>query len=529
MITSPEEFLQRLAEIEQQTRNVEVKMINPSNEPKFIIDADTRMVNVPAKMKTIGVYRDHNAETVYFQIARYFDDADLSLKACVVQYINAAKEQYVYPVTNKYIDGDNLIVSWTISDCVTKEKGNVEFAVRFYELEESEDGLLEFAYNFNTIPTFVKVEHGLDIMNSPEVRPNGDDLSELVEKINDIFVNGSLQLVSYLDLRDKPTINGVELRGDMSLADLGIVIPKTDASLNPGSSNPVANAAVSQAIDTLEISLSDLEQEVKRIDKKAVVADSALNAKSENPIQNKPVATKFLEIDDAIVELQNKKVDMDSELDETSTNPVENQAITKAINELRDEIAGLTYVPISILSFTNDINEAEIGNEIKNISFNWNLSKTPSSLTLNDEAIPDITATSFALSNQSITSDTTFTLKATDRSGEVSAETSVLFMNGLYHGVAEEAEVDSAFVLSLTKTLKKDLSLSFAANAGANQFIYFAAPSAYGEPIFTVGGFDGGFAKLTAIQFSNEYGHTEEYSIYRSDNMNLGNTTVKIS
>lgn len=527
MITSPEEFFQRLAEIQQQTRSVEVKMINPSNEPRFVIDADTRMITIPAKMKSIGVYTDHNAETIYFEIARYFDSADLTQKACVVQYINAANEQYVHAVTNKYIDGDKLIVSWTISDCVTKAPGKVEFAVRFYELEESEGGLMEFAYNFNTVPAIVEVERGLNIMNSPEVRPNGDDLSELVAKINDIFVNGSLQLVSYNDLRNKPTINGVEIKGHLSGADLGI--PSVDQSLNAESKNPVANAAITQVVDALELSVEDLKEEVERIDKKAVVADETLNKNSTNPIQNKPVAEKFFEIDEAIVELQNKKVDMDSTLDENSTNPVENQAITKAINELKEEIAGLTYVPIAISNFTTDVSVAEKGSTINTVTFSWNLSKTPITLTLNDQPVPDFTANTFTLFNQSITDDTTFVLKATDRSGEVSAETAISFMNGLYYGAAAETEVDSAFVLTLNKELKKDLSVTFSANAEANQFIYFAAPESYGEPIFTVGGFDGGFAKITAIEFSNEHGHTENYNIYRSDNMNLGNTTIKVS
>lgn len=508
MITSPEEFRARLAEIQQNNRSAMVRMVNPSNEPRFIIDADTRVITVPTKLKQAAVYRDHNAETLYFEIDRYFDDVDLSDKTAIVQYINANGGEYIFPITDYYFEGDKYIVAWKLSGFVAEAPGRVTFSLRFYEVDVDNNN--EFLYSFNTETASFDVAKSLDLVASPGVHPSGSDLEELVQKINEIYGNGELSTVDYNTLVfNKPRIGGKELMGDMSLEDLGIIIPITDIELKAGSSNPIANSAVTAKFDSIDVALDDI----------------TLSLEENNGI----VTAKFSEIDAAIEELQNKKVDMDSELNEESTNPVENQAIAKAINALKEEIEGLTYIPITISNFEVIPAQAEIGETISTVNFLWSLSKTPLALAIDDNTIEDLAATSYTLSDQSITTDTTYTLKATDRSGEITAESTILFMNGLYYGVAEESEVDSAFVLNLTKQLNKDLSITFTVEAEANQFIYFAAPSAYGEPIFTVGGFDGGFTKLTAIQFSNSFGHEEEYNIYRSDNMNLGNTVVKVS
>ena len=525
MITSPAEYIQRLAEI-QQLRYIEVQMINPSNEPVFTINADTRVITVPTKFRQAAVYTDHNSETLYFEIDRYFDAADLKDKTCIVQYINALGEERVYAVTTRTFTNDKVTFAWKLSNNVTKEPGKVTFSVRFYELDLETN---EFLYSFNTKTAQFEIAKSLNLPNSPEVYPNGDDLSELVEKINRIYQNENLSAVDYETLVfNRPKINGTELIGDISGSTIGI--PTVDQGLDSESTNPIANAAVSQALDSIDVTLSDMQEEIKRIDEEAVVADDTLDESSTNPIQNAPVATKFTEIDEAIVELQNKKVDMDVELNVESENPVTNKAITTAINELWAEIADLTYVPIAITKFENDVNNVEIGSTVETINFTWAVTKTPLTLMINEEPLPEVSATSYTLTDQSIVEDTIFTLKATDKSGEVSAETSINFMNGLYYGVAVMAsEFDSAFVLSLDKELKENLSVSFAVNAEADQYIYFAAPASYGEATFTVGGFDGGFTKVSTIDFTNASNYTESYNIYRSDNMNLGNTTVKIS
>ena len=55
---------------------------------------------------------------------------------------------------------------------------------------------------------------------------------------------------------------------------------------------------------------------------------------------------------------------------------------------------------------------------------------------------------------------------------------------------------------------------------------FYAVPTRYGDVSFNVGGFDGGYSKVATIEFTNASGYKENYDIYKSDNANLGNTTV---
>jgi hypothetical protein len=48
------------------------------------------------------VQKDHNAETLYFILDRYYDNVDLATMSCIVQYQNASKDKassgYIYAV-----------------------------------------------------------------------------------------------------------------------------------------------------------------------------------------------------------------------------------------------------------------------------------------------------------------------------------------------------------------------------------------------------------------------------------------------
>lgn len=124
MITTPSDYIKRLEAI-QRSVNSTIEMVNLGTEPLFIINTDTREITVPPAMHQLGVVSDHNAETIYLQIDRYFDDVDLSQKTCVIQYINAADEKHLYPITEKYIDDakGKLTFAWKLSGNVTKAAG----------------------------------------------------------------------------------------------------------------------------------------------------------------------------------------------------------------------------------------------------------------------------------------------------------------------------------------------------------------------------------------------------------------------
>lgn len=199
------------------------------------------------------------------------------------------------------------------------------------------------------------------------------------------------------------------------------------------------------------------------------------------------------------------------------------------LNKIDGILENLLYKAIEITAFSNNVNTAEMGSTVNNVTLSWKTNKTPTALTLDDDSI-DTSITSKALTALGLTANKTWTLKATDERNATSQKTTALnFYNGIYYGVALEASYDSAFILALTKVLSGTKARTITVNAGANQYIYYCLPSRLGTPSFNVGGFDGGFTKVITISFTNSSGYTESYDIWKSDNANLGSITVKVS
>ena len=83
-------------------------------------------------------------------------------------------------------------------------------------------------------------------------------------------------------------------------------------------------------------------------------------------------------------------------------------------------------------------------------------------------------------------------------------------------------------LLKLSKTLTNSRSGPFTVNCSPGQYIFFAIPTRFGTPKFTVGGFEGGFNLISTIDFTNSSNYTEPYYLYKSENHSLGNTTVNV-
>lgn len=201
--------------------------------------------------------------------------------------------------------------------------------------------------------------------------------------------------------------------------------------------------------------------------------------------------------------------------------------VEDALDTLKSQMADVMYEAIQISSFSNNVGTVEMGSTVNTVALSWETNKTPTVLTLDGEGI-DKNLKNKTIENANIKSNKTYTLKATDeRDAEATKTTAITFLNGVYWGVAEDkSSFDSAFILGLTKGLQGSKAKTFTVNAGASQHIYYVIPSRYGVPSFKVGGFEGGFAKVATIAFTNASGYEENYDIYKSDNPGLGNTTV---
>ena len=198
-----------------------------------------------------------------------------------------------------------------------------------------------------------------------------------------------------------------------------------------------------------------------------------------------------------------------------------------ALNEHEAILQELLYVPISISSLSLSKSVVEIGDILSGLVVTWSYNKE------------DIVSQKFNglevgiddreyVETEDITSNKTYTLEANDGKNTTTKSATVKFLNGKYYGVAQEGTYDSDFIKGLTKVLAENKNGNFTVNCGENEFIYFCIPTRFGTPRFSVGGFEGGFFKVDTIEFTNNFGYSENYDIYRSDNSSLGNTTVNV-
>lgn len=151
----------------------------PLDEDFFEIDANSRTIKVPSSSfgrYGVGVQGDELAEVVYFVIDRYFDSTDLASDEIniVIQWeARDANKQTIAGISQHFgkdietIPG-KIIFGWPISHELTAAAGNIKFAVRFYQLGESdENDVRQLVYSFSTLPAEVSVNASLnyDLIN----------------------------------------------------------------------------------------------------------------------------------------------------------------------------------------------------------------------------------------------------------------------------------------------------------------------------------------------------------------------------
>lgn len=184
MITTPIDYESLLYLIQDSNRQFKALTL-PTDETIYNVDLNSRTVEAP---EYLSVEHDHNAETVYFKVDRYFDNTDLARDDIyiIIQYNNAdiehpTKRGYIYAPPymdiTTFEDEGKILFPWVIEGPATAFAGTVTFSIRFYRLNSK--GFYE--YNLNTLPAQSKVLHGMDVTKETENYPYKE--SSEVEKI----------------------------------------------------------------------------------------------------------------------------------------------------------------------------------------------------------------------------------------------------------------------------------------------------------------------------------------------------------
>lgn len=163
MITSYYDYQAYLYSLNNPNHRLQITKL-PSDEPFYKIDLNKRTIQAP---DFLSVNLDHNAETIFFEVDRYFENIDLADMTCVLSYINAnpnPKESgFIYhpPFIDIITKPGKIIIPWFIEGPATLYSGNITFAIQFYHLEKTYSGLTakeyEDFYGKDNLPEFKKV------------------------------------------------------------------------------------------------------------------------------------------------------------------------------------------------------------------------------------------------------------------------------------------------------------------------------------------------------------------------------------
>ena len=206
------------------------------------------------------------------------------------------------------------------------------------------------------------------------------------------------------------------------------------------------------------------------------------------------------------------------------TNP-----ISETITNYKTALDYLLYYDLTISLYCNQPTNLEVGESLNSITFTWNYNKDGISFqSFDGENIRDLSIREYTY-NTPLSTDKTFTLKASDERKTFSKSISFNFKYGRYWGVNASETLSGSDISSLNKELSNGRGKTFTVFCGEGLYIYYCYPMSWGAATFSVGGFVGGFELVGTVAFTNSKGDTSDYYVYRSTNHSLGDTTVTVS
>lgn len=211
---------------------------------------------------------------------------------------------------------------------------------------------------------------------------------------------------------------------------------------------------------------------------------------------------------------------------ETSTAAKELEARVK---KAENDIAELMYEAIDITAFSVTPSVAEKGSTVESVSFTWTINRDPETLTFDGTNI-DSTLRKTTLTGLAVTEKKTWKLQALDeRYASDSMSATLSFYNGIYYGMAAApATVDSEFIKALSgKVISGNAARTVNVTGGEGLYFWYAYPAALGAVKFNIGGFDYEYEAET-VSFTNDYGVTENYYVYKSGQPILSSVSVTV-
>ena len=221
-INSLAEYYGHMADFFATTEGYKYVML-PLDEDPFVIDLNSRNINVPASFsKCASVQNDQLAELIVFTADRYFDYMDLANTNIYVQWTipadpkNNRMEAIEGATGVEMIDLDSepskIKFAWPLSKEITQHAGTVKFSVRFFRLDEND----KVIYSLNTLESSIVIK--------PALQPELTDRAIVEEPISDSLFVGVI-------INSQHATEGVDLPLQPTYADPGsniVILKKND-------------------------------------------------------------------------------------------------------------------------------------------------------------------------------------------------------------------------------------------------------------------------------------------------------------
>lgn len=123
---------------EELLKSAEATPMAQSEKVEYVIDPDTRTIQLPSNTLPLGVESDQDVNRIYFRCPRIVgDNIDLSLLSLRVNYQNAQGQIDQYIITDMAVDGEDITFSWLLSRKVLQYRGQVNFIICAVKTEGS--------------------------------------------------------------------------------------------------------------------------------------------------------------------------------------------------------------------------------------------------------------------------------------------------------------------------------------------------------------------------------------------------------
>ena len=200
------------------------------------------------------------------------------------------------------------------------------------------------------------------------------------------------------------------------------------------------------------------------------------------------------------------------------------------VNKLKDEVSKLQSSTIKITNFTVSPTLVEIGTVLNSITLNWDINfRSLTKQSIDGVDIPDLTKRTRVMDGP-FRESKSFILRVEGDDGNTDVKIADLkFYNSIYYGASKVTPITSDFInKELSSVLTDSKTQGFTVVSREQEYIYVALPARFGEPTFEIISEIADFEFIKEFEHENASGYVENYNVYRTTNVHLGQTTVRM-